>query len=133
MLSRRVLRTDRAGTHRDVIEHAYGLTKVRAIQPRIDGIVALTIVNSHTTIRLFGDCANKALSAPTTETFWASISAARASILSLTDHDNPSSPSRLQFKADRVTELPLTVVVWGHLNCGLGHSTRFGPLSMIRC
>ena len=49
------------GTDQDVI--ARGLTKVKAIQPHIDRIVALAIVNTHAAMRLLaiGDCANKAL------------------------------------------------------------------------
>ena len=106
----------------------HGLAKVRTIQPRIDEIVALAIVmqcSYSTAMRFLGDCANKALdyylritppalTAPAAEAFWAAISAARASILSLTDHDDPGSPSRLQFNADRVTELPLRSGGFGH-------------------
>ena len=87
------------GTDQDVIEH--GLTKVRTIhdQPHIDGIVTLTIVNAHAVVRLFNDCANKALdkylritppalrlSTPTVEAFWTTIKGTRASILVLMDH-----------------------------------------------
>ena len=47
------------GTDQDAIAH--GLAKVKAIQPRIDGIVALGIVNAHAAMCLLGYCANKAL------------------------------------------------------------------------
>ena len=42
-----------------VIDH--GLAKVRALRPRIDGIIALADVNTHAAMRMLGDCANKAL------------------------------------------------------------------------
>ena len=106
---------------------AHGLAKVEAIQPRIDGIVALAIVNAHAAMRLLGDCVNKGLdyylriiitppvlSAPAAEAFWAAIRAVCASIMALMDHDDPDSPPHLQFIADCVAEVVKRSGGFGH-------------------
>ena len=96
----------------------------RCIQPCIDGIVALTIVNAHAAMRLLGDCTNKALdyyylritpptlSVPVVEAFWVAIKTVCTSILALMIHDDPGSPPRLS--ADCVTDLPKRSGDFGH-------------------
>ena len=103
----------------------HGLAKVKALRPRIDGILALAHANAHAAMRLLGDSVNKSLdyylkitppdlAAPAAGLFWRYIKEARAQILQLVDHDDPGTPATIQLHADMLAALPMSAGGFGH-------------------
>jgi hypothetical protein len=112
------------GTDNDVVKH--GLAKVAALQPRIDGIVRLaTAKNAQASLKLLGQCANKALdyyfritppglSIRAAQAWDTAIRTARQQILQLSDHGDPGLPETIEDRSNALAELPTRLGGFGH-------------------
>ena len=106
---------------------AHGVALVTALQPRIDGIVRLAHVkNAQASMRLLGQCANKALdyylritppslSAAAVELFDEAIQSARQEILQIDDHSDPGMPQLVRQRSDALAQLPMRMGGFGQL------------------